>query len=254
MQNLPVPARSQAGVARGMRAPGRRLSSFGCLPLSYPVTLPSGRSSTAFESASTHPRRRRRAPCRTSGSSRTAGSPPGALAFVRVRGLRRIQACNPPDTYFSSARRSSCSASASSSTSTICVRGLRVTVPRRLEPSSCGASRSGTRHLRGRRPCDRNERVISWTAIDRGDVPSRARHDCSARARIWLGSGGDRPIPEWRLGRRHLCAYLGAMGPQDGVDLALRAVAAIQRGRPSTMSSSSSWGGDSFDRPAALAD
>jgi glycosyltransferase involved in cell wall biosynthesis len=37
------------------------------------------------------------------------------------------------------------------------------------------------------------------------------------------------PNPDWRRGRRYLCAYLGVMGPQDGVDLALRAVAELAR-------------------------
>jgi len=31
------------------------------------------------------------------------------------------------------------------------------------------------------------------------------------------------PVPELRRGRRHLVAYIGVMGPQDGVDLAVRA-------------------------------
>lgn len=31
------------------------------------------------------------------------------------------------------------------------------------------------------------------------------------------------PVPELRRGRRHLAAYLGVMGPQDGVDIVLRA-------------------------------
>ncbi|MEO7442057.1 MAG: glycosyltransferase [Acidimicrobiales bacterium] len=31
------------------------------------------------------------------------------------------------------------------------------------------------------------------------------------------------PIPELRQGRRHLCCWLGIMGPQDGVDLVLHA-------------------------------
>jgi glycosyltransferase involved in cell wall biosynthesis len=31
------------------------------------------------------------------------------------------------------------------------------------------------------------------------------------------------PVPELKRGRRHLVAYLGVMGPQDGVDLAVRA-------------------------------
>jgi glycosyltransferase involved in cell wall biosynthesis len=36
-----------------------------------------------------------------------------------------------------------------------------------------------------------------------------------------------REIPELRRGRRHLVAYIGVMGPQDGVDLAVRAAAHI---------------------------
>ena len=33
--------------------------------------------------------------------------------------------------------------------------------------------------------------------------------------------------PEMRRGRRHLVAYIGVMGPQDGVDLAIRAAGVI---------------------------
>jgi glycosyltransferase involved in cell wall biosynthesis len=39
-----------------------------------------------------------------------------------------------------------------------------------------------------------------------------------------------RPVqanPELRMGRRYLCCYLGIMGPQDGVDIALRALAIL---------------------------
>lgn len=38
-----------------------------------------------------------------------------------------------------------------------------------------------------------------------------------------------RPVPELRRGREHLVAYLGVMGPQDGVDLAVAAAAVIVR-------------------------
>jgi hypothetical protein len=40
-------------------------------------------------------------------------------------------------------------------------------------------------------------------------------------------------VPELRNGRRYLCCYLGIMGPQDGVDLAVRAAGELvkQRGR-----------------------
>ena len=35
------------------------------------------------------------------------------------------------------------------------------------------------------------------------------------------------PKPEWRRGRTYMCAYLGVMGPQDGVDLAMHAAAEL---------------------------
>lgn len=40
------------------------------------------------------------------------------------------------------------------------------------------------------------------------------------------------PDPSLRQGRRHLIAYLGVMGPQDGIDHALEALAALRRMRP----------------------
>lgn len=40
------------------------------------------------------------------------------------------------------------------------------------------------------------------------------------------------PDPELRRDRRHLLAYLGVMGPQDGIDHALRALAALRDLRP----------------------
>jgi glycosyltransferase involved in cell wall biosynthesis len=36
------------------------------------------------------------------------------------------------------------------------------------------------------------------------------------------------PDPQWRRGQAHLISYLGIMGPQDGVDHALRALAALR--------------------------
>jgi len=62
------------------------------------------------------------------------------------------------------------------------------------------------------------------------------------------------PAPEWRHGKRHLCAYLGVMGPQDGVDLALRAAAAIVGSGRDDVQFVFIGGGDSFDRLVALKD
>src|SRR5262249_46361184 len=40
------------------------------------------------------------------------------------------------------------------------------------------------------------------------------------------------PDPRWRHGRPHLIAYLGLMGPQDGIDHALHALAELRQLRP----------------------
>jgi glycosyltransferase involved in cell wall biosynthesis len=60
------------------------------------------------------------------------------------------------------------------------------------------------------------------------------------------------PVPEWRRGRRHLCAYIGVMGPQDGVDLALRAAASVVRAGRDDVHFVFIGGGDSFDDLVAL--
>ncbi|GAB3453102.1 glycosyltransferase family 4 protein [Actinophytocola sediminis] len=60
--------------------------------------------------------------------------------------------------------------------------------------------------------------------------------------------------PELRRGRRHLLCYLGVMGPQDGVDYALRALAALRDEQGRT-----DWhavfvgAGDTFDQMRELA-
>jgi glycosyltransferase involved in cell wall biosynthesis len=43
-----------------------------------------------------------------------------------------------------------------------------------------------------------------------------------------------REVPELRAGRAHLCCWVGLMGPQDSVDLALEAVAELVHGRGRT--------------------
>lgn len=63
------------------------------------------------------------------------------------------------------------------------------------------------------------------------------------------------PDPELRRGRRHLAAYLGVMGPQDGVDYALRALATLRHaiGRDD-LHTVFMGGGDAFDDLVALRD
>ena len=91
------------------------------------------------------------------------------------------------------------------------------------------------------------------TAIERGGVPAERV------TVVRTGPDPDRqrrgsPAPDWRCGKRYLCAYLGVMGPQDGVDLALRAAAAILRTGRDDVHFVFVGGGDSFDGLVALAD
>jgi glycosyltransferase involved in cell wall biosynthesis len=60
-----------------------------------------------------------------------------------------------------------------------------------------------------------NVRPADVTVVRTGPDPNRLRR-----------ADGN---PAWRQGRRYLCAYLGVMGPQDGVDLALQAIAELAR-------------------------
>jgi glycosyltransferase involved in cell wall biosynthesis len=63
------------------------------------------------------------------------------------------------------------------------------------------------------------------------------------------------PVPELRRGRRHLVAYIGVMGPQDGVDLAVRAAHHIvhELGRKD-VSFTFMGGGDSYEELVTLRD
>jgi glycosyltransferase involved in cell wall biosynthesis len=60
---------------------------------------------------------------------------------------------------------------------------------------------------------DRGGRTPDDVVVVRSGPPSRFRRQA--------------PRPELREGKRHLCCYLGVMGPQDGVDLLIRAVDVI---------------------------
>ena len=61
------------------------------------------------------------------------------------------------------------------------------------------------------------------------------------------------PNPDWRRGRKYLCAYLGVMGPQDGVDLALRAAAELARAGRDDIQFVFMGKGDSTDELVELA-
>jgi glycosyltransferase involved in cell wall biosynthesis len=63
------------------------------------------------------------------------------------------------------------------------------------------------------------------------------------------------PVPALRRGRKHLVAYIGVMGPQDGVDLAIRAAAYVVHdlGRED-VSFTFMGAGDCYDEIVALRD
>ncbi|HEX2805761.1 MAG TPA: glycosyltransferase family 4 protein [Kineosporiaceae bacterium] len=63
------------------------------------------------------------------------------------------------------------------------------------------------------------------------------------------------PVPDLRHGRRHLVAYIGVMGPQDGVDLAIRAAAhVVHQLRRDDIAFTFMGSGDSYHELVALRD
>jgi glycosyltransferase involved in cell wall biosynthesis len=69
--------------------------------------------------------------------------------------------------------------------------------------------------------------------------------------RLWRGEA----IPALRRGRKHLIAYIGVMGPQDGVDLAVRAAAHVVHDlHREDVSFTFMGAGDCYDEIVALRD
>lgn len=168
-------------------------------------------------------------------------------------GFDVIQACNPPDTYWALAMPFK-------------LFGKRFVFDQHdLCPEVYESRfRGGARMLRNAlRALERASYAVAdhvivtnesyrRTALERGRLPSarvtvvRTGPDLSRLTRT-------NPNPSWRFGRRHLCAYLGVMGPQDGVDFALRAVAALARQRRDDVHFVFMGTGDSLDELVALA-
>ena len=148
-----------------------------------------------------------------------------AVRVKRERGFRVLQACNPPDTFWALA---------------LLLRplGVRFVFDQHdlcpeVYDSRFGAS--GSRALRRvllwleRRTYRTAHQVIVTNdsyrevALARGDVPEHrvtvVRTGPDGRA---MRAGA--PAPARRQGKAHLAAYLGVMGPQDGVDVLVRAI------------------------------
>jgi len=175
------------------------------------------------------------------------------LRAAAAEGFDVIQACNPPDTFWALAmpfklfgkrfvfdQHDLCPEVYESrfpNGSRLVYRGLRL-----LERATYAvadrviATNDSYRATAMRRGGVSAQRV---TVVRTGPDPERLRR-------------GD-PVPSLRHGKRYLCAYLGVMGPQDGVDLALRAAAAVVRSGREDVHFVFVGAGDSYDELVALA-
>lgn len=151
-----------------------------------------------------------------------------ALLAVRI-GIRRgydvVQACNPPDTYWALA---------------LLLRpfGVRFVYDQHDLCPEIFAARFPDRLPVVARAVGALERATYRTA-DHVVVPNESYRSVAIRrghlrpGEVTVVRSGPHPdemrrgtpIPELREGAKHLCCYVGIMGPQDGVDLLLDAVA-----------------------------
>jgi glycosyltransferase involved in cell wall biosynthesis len=175
------------------------------------------------------------------------------LRASRVEGFDVIQACNPPDTYWALALPFK-------------LLGKRFVFDQHDLCPEVYVSRfpNGSRTLlRGLRLLERAtyavaDHVISTNDSYRATAMRRGNMASADITVVRTGPDPERlrpraPNPAWRRGRRYLCAYLGIMGPQDGVDLALRAVAELVRGGRDDIQFVFMGDGDSYDELVQLA-
>lgn len=154
-----------------------------------------------------------------------------SLRVARREGFDVVQACNPPDTYWALALAYK-------------ALGKRFVFDQHDLNPEVYASRFGRRGALHRllRLLERASYAVAdhviaandsyrEVALRRGGVRPdevtvvRSGPDARAMRRA-------APVPGLRCGRKHLCVYLGIMGPQDGVDNALHAMRRlVDRGR-----------------------
>ena len=168
-------------------------------------------------------------------------------------GVDVIQACNPPDTYWALAlpfklfgRRF-----------VFDQHDLCPEVYESRFPDGSGLVHRALRLLE-RATYATSDHVIATNETYRETAIARGGVDPERVTVVRTGPDPDRlrrgaPVPRWRNGRRYLCAYLGVMGPQDGVDLALEAAESLVRSGRDDVHFVLMGKGDSFDDLVALA-
>jgi glycosyltransferase involved in cell wall biosynthesis len=168
-------------------------------------------------------------------------------------GVDVIQACNPPDTYWALAlpfklfgRRF-----------VFDQHDLCPEVYESRFPDGSGLVHRALRLLE-RATYATSDHVIATNETYRETAIARGGVDPDRVTVVRTGPDPDRlrrgaPVPRWRNGRRFLCAYLGVMGPQDGVDLALQAAESLVRSGRDDIHFVLMGKGDSFDDLVALA-
>ena len=174
------------------------------------------------------------------------------LRAHRAEGFDIIQACNPPDTYWALAlpfklvgkkfvfdQHDLCPEVYESrfpNGSRVLLRGLRL-----LERATYAVA----------------DHVISTNESYRATAIRRGRVATTDVTVVRSGPDAGRlrrgePNAEWRRGRKYLCAYLGIMGPQDGVDLLLQAAAKLVAAGRDDIQFVLMGAGDSFDELVEL--
>ena len=225
VQNLPVPFDRRVWLeCQALRDAGYEVT----------VVCPKGdgrpgvrRSSTASSSTSTG--RTRRAAARSASSPSTPtrswrrpGWPCRAWRPAAFDG-----ACRPATRRTSSGRsRWRCGAwtgPGSCSTTTTCAPSCTSPASpaaRGCPTGGCGSS-SGGRYRTADHVISTNELLPRHRDRRAAASPRRRRPSC-APARTRTSCSGGPAHPELRRGRRYLAAYIGVMGPQDGVDIVVR--------------------------------
>jgi glycosyltransferase involved in cell wall biosynthesis len=165
-----------------------------------------------------------------------------------------IQACNPPDTYFAlAAAFKPLGVRFVYDQHDLCpeVYECRFDRPRKVLLRALLALERATYHVA--------DAVVSTNQSYREIAIRRGELDGERVSVVRTGPDPERlrpvtPEPELRHGRPHLCCYLGVMGPQDGVDVLVRVVAAVVHRLRRTDCHFALLGfGDSLDELKALA-